>query len=125
MTAALKLIESSRTKRWPEHRIISGCVRIATIIAANNAAFKVDPTGNNNFAETLAGPLWDERTALIGTLTSLEAKTPAAIAAKAQLAISILDDGRHSQVREDVVEYCRSLARDVRAFMEDLVQEGP
>lgn len=125
MTAAIKLIESARTKRWPEHRIISGCVRVATIIAANNAAFEVDPTGNNDFAETLADPLWDERTALIGTLASLEAKTPAAIAAKAQLAISILDNSRHSQIREDVIEYCLSLARDVRAFMSQSVQNGP
>ena len=41
MTVALKLIELSRTKRWPEHRIISACVRVASIIAGAFAAHDI------------------------------------------------------------------------------------
>jgi hypothetical protein len=125
MTATHKLIESSRTKSWPEHRIISACVRVATIIAGNTAAFAVDPTGNNDFAETLADPLWDERVTMVGTLADLQAKTPAGLAAKAQLAVSILNDNVHYQLKENEAEYFIGFARDVRAFMKDLVQNAP
>jgi hypothetical protein len=125
MTATLKLIESSRTKKWPEHRIISTCVRIATIIAGRNAAFATDPTGNNDFAERLDDLSWDERVTMVGTLADLQAKSPAGLAAKAQLAIFILDDRVHHQLNENEAEYFIGFARDVRAFMKDLVQNTP
>jgi hypothetical protein len=125
MTAALKLIESSRTKRWPEHRIISMCVRIAAIIASDIAAYGVDPTGNSDFAETLGELSWDERMALIATLASLEAKTPAGIAAKARLAVSILDNCKHRQVHDSEMEYCLSFAREVKTFLKESVQNDP
>jgi hypothetical protein len=56
------------------YRLILLCVGVGKSIGGMSGSFAIDPTGNNDFAETVDGPLWNERARTLASLSTLRAK---------------------------------------------------
>jgi hypothetical protein len=89
-----------RVTRWKEHPIIVLCVRFAANVGGLNGAFSADPTGNNDFAETLDGSGPRERDEAIEGLVLMRAKTAAGISAKARIVPILLEHRHGSELKQ-------------------------
>jgi hypothetical protein len=113
-----------RVTRWKEHPLILLCVRFAANVGGLNGAFSADPTGNNDFAETLDGP-GRERDKAIEGLVLMRAKTAAGIAAKARIVPMLLELRHGSELKEADLGFLLWFAEDVKNFVAPMVSNDP
>src|ERR1700731_1373067 len=112
---------SHRMTRWGDHPLILLCVRVGQSIGGMSGSFAIDPTGNNDFAETIDGTPWKERAEALASLSTLRAKTAAGVSAKARLVPLILDHREGSEITRADRNFILSFAEDVKNLVAPMV----
>jgi hypothetical protein len=107
-----------------QDRLIADCVEYARMIAAFNAGFSVDPTGNNDFAGSknyhrTLGRACD----LLASIARRPATTVMALQAKARVVHWIMEDGASHSPEERDIDFLISFASDVEKFLTPLVND--
>jgi len=90
-----------------------------------SGSFDIDPTGNNDFAETIDGTPWKERVEALASLSTLRAKTAAGVSAKARLVPLILDHRKGSEITCQDRNFILSVAEDVKNLLAPMVVNDP
>ena len=114
-----------RMTRWTDHRLILLCVSVGKSIGGMSGSFDIDPTGNNDFAETLDGTPWKERAAALASLSTLRAKTVAGVSAKARLVPLLLEHREGSELTCQDRKFILSVAEDVKSILAPMVANDP
>jgi hypothetical protein len=116
---------SHRMTRWTDHRLILLCVRVGQSIGGMSGSFDIDPTGNNDFAETIDGTPWKERVEAFAALSKLRAKTAAGVSAKARLVPLLLEHREGSELTCHDRKFILSVAEDVQNLVAPMVSNDP
>lgn len=114
-----------RITRWKEQSLILLCVRFAANVGGLNGAFAADPTGNNDFAETLDDGSWKERSEAIEGLALMRAKTAPGISAKARIVPILLEHRAGSELNQADLDFLLWFAEDVKNFVAPMVRNEP
>lgn len=114
-----------RMKRWTDYRLILLCVSVGKSIGGMSGSFAIDPTGNNDFAETIDGTPWKERVEALASLSTLRAKTAAGVSAKARLVPFLLDHREGSELTRQDRSFILSFAEDVKNVLAPMVSNEP
>lgn len=102
--------------------LIRDCVAYAQSFAAYHNGFKADPSGNNDFAESLGDKYSARAATSLAKITAMAAKTAEGLQAKARIVPMVIDDSPMSMERDEEA-FLRSFASDVKAFLEPIIHE--
>lgn len=113
MNKKTKKLQAARAA--DEAAVIQHCIAAATMLACTHAAYSIDPDPESESATTV-GIRCDRKAYLeVRAAAALPAVTPAAISAKARLALMLIEDDK-GFLREELAEFFQSFATSVNAY---------
>lgn len=107
-----------------EREVIELCMVAGTSLAAERAAYALDPDGNTKYAEKFIAAHDQQRHKALAAVVGMPASTVHGVDAKARLAIALLNDLNDEiarpSVHGDYVEIPKADAKFLQAFAADV-----
>ena len=111
------------TKPPNDKALINHCVTYAQSIAADHAGYRADPDGGNEHAETLGKRHFNRAFQALTRIAATPATTPAGLCSKVRIVPILFEDSRCS-IRTHEVEFLKSLASELEAFLQPICDDA-